>query len=63
MKLISQIGGYEQNQPKKSPVLKWLHSVSWKHVGWFLFALATALIAIKSVSLEANAIKLLSGTG
>ncbi len=67
MKLVSQIGGFEQNQPKKSPVIKWLRTVKrripWGHVAWCLFAVATLLIALKAVSLLANTLKAVSGVG
>ncbi len=67
MKLVSQIGGYEQKAASKSPILKWLRRagrrIPWGHVAWCVFALATALIALKAVSLLANTLKTVGGAG
>jgi hypothetical protein len=67
MKLVSQIGGYEQEKTRKSPMLKWLRKagrrIPWGHVVWCVFALVTLLIALKAVSLMANAIKTVGGAG
>ncbi len=67
MKLVSQIGGYEQKTASKSPLLKWLRKtgrrIPWGHVAWCVFAITTALIALKAVSLMANAIKTVGGAG
>lgn len=67
MKLVSQIGGYEQKTAPKSPLLKWLRKtgrrIPWGYIVWGALALATALIAVKAVSLIANAIRTVGGAG
>ncbi len=67
MKLVSQIGGYEPEKGRKSPVAKWLRRagkrIPWGHVAWCVFAIATLLIAVKAYSLLANAIKTVGASG
>lgn len=67
MKLVSQMGGFEQNTSKKSLVMKRLRAVGrripWGHVAWVLFALGTFLVALKAVSLLASTVKALGGAG
>lgn len=67
MKLVSQMGGYEPEKGRKSPVARWLRRagkrIPWGTVAWCVFALATLLIAVKAYSLLASVIKTGGGNG
>lgn len=67
MKLVSQMGGYEKKPHGGSVVLKRLRKagrrVPWGTVAWCVFAITTALIAVKAVSMLTSTLRTVGGAG